>query len=246
MSAKAVVTGGTRGVGLAVARRLCADGGDVLLVYGHSDADAKHALDSLAGLPGTVTAVRADLTAPGGVVRVLDEVRRTWGTLDVFVHAAAHRRPSAAPRVSPRAMRDDLALALAPLLAGAPALTGLMAGRGGRVVAVSSAGAGRVVRSYLTQGVAKAALESLVRYLAVELAPAGITVNAVSTSKIDKGAGAEGPADVSAALAARTPAGRLTAPDDVADAVALLCRSDAGWIQGQVLTVDGGLSLVAG
>ncbi|MFF0018616.1 SDR family oxidoreductase [Streptomyces sp. NPDC005374] len=246
MSAKAVVTGGTRGVGLAVARRLCADGTDVLLVYGHSDADAKHALDSLAGLPGTVTAVRADLTAPAGVVRVLREVRQTWGALDVFVHAAAQRRPSAGPRVSLRDARDDLALALAPLLAGVPALTDLMAGRPGRVIAVSSAGAGRVVRSYLTQGVAKAALESLVRYLAVELAPAGITVNAVSTSKIDKGAGSEGPAHVAAALAARTPAGRLTTADDIADAVALLCRPDAGWIHGQVVTVDGGLSLMAG
>ena len=78
----------------------------------------------------------------------------------------------------------------------------------------------------------------------MELAGGAVTVNAVSTAKIDKG-GASASSPAASALAARTPAGRLTTPDDIADVVALLCTAEAGWIQGQVITADGGLSLRA-
>ncbi|NGO69836.1 SDR family oxidoreductase [Streptomyces boncukensis] len=246
MGGRAVVAGGTRGVGLAVARKLCTRGTDVLLVYGDSDTDAKDATGMLAGLPGGATAVRANLAAPGGILTVLDDVRERWGALDVFVHAAARRSPAPALQATARQVRDDLAVAVAPLLAAAPALTELMSGRPGRIVAVSSSGAHRAVPGYLTQGLAKAALESLIRYLAVEFAPLGVSVNAVSTALLDKGADSGGPAEVRDTLAARTPAGRLTTPEDVANAVSLLCRPEADWIHGQVVTVDGGLSLVAG
>ncbi|WP_432158456.1 MULTISPECIES: SDR family oxidoreductase [unclassified Streptomyces] len=246
MSGTAVVTGGTRGVGLAVAHKLCAHGTDALLVYGHSDTDAKQAVEALSGLPGRAEAVKADLTDPGGMAAVLDRARQRWQGLDVLVHTAADWRPAPLSGTGVRQVRDDLALALAPLLGAVPALTGLMRGRAGRIVAVSSSGGRSVVPAYLSQGVAKAALESLVRYLAVEFAPLGVTVNAVSTAKLDKGPGTAGPPELLAALAARTPAGRLTRPEDVADAVSLLCRPEAGWIQGQVVTVDGGLSLLAG
>ena len=109
---------------------------------------------------------------------------------------------------------------------------------------MSSSGARRVVDGYLGLGMAKAALESLVRYLAVELAPTGVAVNAVSTAKVDKGTDDPRP-DLVRTLAARTPAGRLTTPEDVASVVALLCTDEAGWLQGQVITVDGGLALRA-
>jgi enoyl-[acyl-carrier protein] reductase III len=117
-----------------------------------------------------------------------------------------------------------------------------MAGRPGRIIAVSSNGARMAAPAYASLGMAKAALESLVRYLAVELAPKGITVNAVSTAKIDKGPDTPAP-EVAAMLAGRTPAGRLTTPRDVAGIVALLCTDEAAWLQGQVITADGGLSL---
>lgn len=241
----AVVTGGTRGVGLAVARRLCANHDEVLLVYGHSDDDAERALKELAQLPGPARAVRADLTQEGAVRAVLDEARERWGGLDLFVHCAADWHPGPALGARAEGVRADVAMAVEPLLAAAPLLKDLMAGRPGRIVAVSSAGARRVINHYVGLGIAKAALESLVRYLAVEMAPLGIAVNAVSTAKLDKGPDTAGPPEAAAALARRTPAGRLTTPQDIAGVVSLLCHPDAGWIHGQVITADGGLSLPA-
>jgi enoyl-[acyl-carrier protein] reductase III len=138
-----------------------------------------------------------------------------------------------------------MATALDPLLYAAPELVAAMAGGPGRVVAVSSLGARSVVPRYVGLGVAKAALESLVRYLAADLAGHGIAVNAVTTAKLDKGGAAKVNPEAVKALVARTPAGRLTRPEDLADAVALLCTDEAAWIHGQVLTVDGGSGLRA-
>ncbi|KMS77336.1 short-chain dehydrogenase [Streptomyces viridochromogenes] len=238
----ALITGGTRGLGLAIARKLCACGGDVVLNYGHSDEDAERATRSLAGLKGTATAVRADLADPRAVPQLLEKVRARYGRLDVFVHNAAGWTPMQALHADLGALREDTAAALHPLLAAAPLLPGLMRGGRGRVVAVSSTGAHRVVPGYVSLGVAKAALESLVRYLAVDLSPHGIAVNAVSTAKLDKGTTTVN-REASAALAQRTPAGRLTTPADVADVVALLCTDEAAWLRGQVVTADGGLGL---
>lgn len=238
-----IVTGGTRGVGLAVARRLCEAGYDTHLVYGHGAQAAEEALKSLAGLPGSAYAVEADLRRPGAMDRVLRKVRESAERLDVFVSNAAETH-APAPATQAASARRDLTVALQPLLTGAAGIAEMMQGGPGRIVAVSSIGAGRVVGGYAGPGMAKAALESLVRYLAAELAPRGITVNAVSTSKIDHGRG-DVPPPVLEALVRRTPAGRLTTPQDVADVVELLCSPRAGWIHGQVITADGGFSLLA-
>lgn len=242
----AVVTGGGRGLGRAVARKLCASGCHVILNYVASDTDAAAAVADVAGLPGTATAVKGDVRQPEVLQDLVDAALARHGRLDIFVHNAATLPPMSAVAADLPTLHAEQALALDPLLAGAPLLAKVMDGAGGRIIAISGNGAGKVLPGFVALGVAKAALESLVRYLAVELAGKGIAVNAVATAMLDKGEpnGVAGP-DVARMLAARTPAGRLTTPADVADAVALLCADEAAWIHGQVITVDGGLGLRA-
>lgn len=240
----ALVTGATRGLGLAIARKLVASGCTVVLNHRGPEAAAEPVLRELGGLPGTAEAVRADVGRPAEMTAALRTVSERHGRLDVLVHNAASWHPMPAVGVRPGPLRADLSVALTPLLSAAGLLPELMPD-GGRVVAVSSSGARSVVPGgYVSAGVAKAALESLVRYLAAELAGHGIAVNAVSTAKIDKGTDTVNP-QLLKVLAQRTPAGRLTVPEDVADAVALLCADEAAWIHGQTLVVDGGLGLLA-
>jgi enoyl-[acyl-carrier protein] reductase III len=237
----ALVTGATRGLGLAVAAKLHASGAAVALSYSRSEDDAARAVKGLSDDGSRVLPVKADVSRPDSWPRLLDEASAAFGRLDILVHSAASWRPMSAVAADLPALHEDLSAALDPLLLAAPAIRQAMPG-GGRIVAVSSSGARSVVPGYVSLGLAKAALESLVRYLAVDLAPAGITVNAVSTAKLDKGPATPRP-EMARALAARTPAGRLTTPADLADAIALLCTDEAAWVQGQVITVDGGLSL---
>nr|WCI13844.1 LaxK3 [Streptomyces setonensis] len=239
----ALVTGATRGLGLAIARKLCASGCHVLLNHRGPLEAAAEALKALDPLPGTADAAPADLGRPGEVAALLRDIGDRHGRLDLLVHNAATWHPASALRVEAKGLREDLAVALTPLLTAAPLLPALMGDRGGRVVAISSSGARSAVPGYVNAGLAKAALESLVRYLAAELAGHRIAVNAISTAKIDKGDATTNPA-IAQVLAQRTPAGRLTTPADVADAVALLCADEAAWIHGQTLTVDGGLGLM--
>ncbi|MEU9319684.1 SDR family oxidoreductase [Streptomyces sp. NPDC048295] len=239
----ALVTGASRGLGRAVAHRLRKAGCHVYLNYAADDAAAAEAVEAAADLPGSTTPVKGDIGSAEFLAGLLDRIRDEHGQLDIFVHNAATMHPMlpVAPETGP--LFDEIALALNPLLHGAGTIAKLMP-EGGRVIAVSGNGAFEVIPHYLATGVAKAALENLVRYLAVDLAPFGITVNAVSTHLLDKGEHTSNKA-IAGLLASRTPNGRLTRPEDVADVIALLCAPEAAWIQGQVVVADGGLGLRA-
>ncbi|GAA5608984.1 SDR family oxidoreductase [Streptomyces platensis] len=239
----ALVTGATSGLGRTIAGKLAAAGCEVLLNYAHDDHAARDTERQLAEAGGKVRLMRADIGTPLGAVRLLDDIRRTHGRLDVLVHSAAsfHPAPTTAPHIG-KSLRDG-AVTLGPLLYGASRLGELMTAGAGRIVAISSTGTHAVVPGYAGTAMAKAALETLVRYLAVELAGRGIAVNAVAAGKLaDLGADAL-PAIVREQLVRRSATGHLATRDEVADVVSLLCRPEAGGLHGQVLTVDGGATL---
>lgn len=234
------VTGGSRGIGRAIALRFARDGAErVAIGYLRNDRAAEETADAIRALGAEAVLVRGNITSE----RVLADVG-TLGPLDVLVHNAATGVVRAALETEDRHWDWTLNANARALLQLARVAAPRMPD-GSSIVAISSLGAGRVLDNYILIGTSKAALESLVRYLAVELAPR-VRVNAVSAGVVETGALEHFPnREAMLAAGAANPVGRLVEPDDVAGAVAFLCSPNAVMIRGQTLVVDGGYSLRA-
>jgi enoyl-[acyl-carrier protein] reductase III len=237
----ALVTGGSRGIGKAIALRLARDGvSRIAIGYFRSDTAAEETAEELRALGAEPVLVRGNVTSGRVAERVAE-----LGALDVLVHNAATGVIRPALETEDKHWDWTLNANARALLA----LTRIAAPKmapGSSIVAISSLGSVRVLENYTLVGTSKAALEALVRYLAVELAPRGIRVNAVSAGVVETGALEHFPnRDEMLASGAANPAGRLVSPDDVAGVVSFLCSPDAEMIRGQIVVVDGGWSLPA-
>jgi enoyl-[acyl-carrier protein] reductase III len=241
LSGAALVTGGTRGIGRSIALRLAREGTARIVVgYLRNDAAAEAAAAEIESAGAEPVLVRGNVTSD----RVLAEIAAA-GPYRIVVHNAATGVIRSALETEDKHWDWTLNANARALLSLARATAPAME-RGSSIVAISSLGAQRVLPNYVLVGTSKAALEALVRYLAVELAPRGIRVNAVSAGVVETGALEFFPnKDELLATVERTPAGRLVEPDDVAAAVAFLCSAEAEMVRGQTLIVDGGFSLLA-
>jgi enoyl-[acyl-carrier protein] reductase III len=239
--ASVLVTGGTRGIGLAIARRLVRDGASrVVLGYLRNDEAAEKAAEEIRAAGAEVDLVRGNVASESTVAKIA-----AAGPYRVVVHNAATGVIRPALETEDKHWDWTLNANARSLLAIARATVPAM-DEGSAIVAISSLGAQRVLDNYVLVGTSKAALESIVRYLGVELAPRGVRVNAVSAGVVETEALHWFPnKDEMLATADRTPAGRLVEPDDVAGAVSFLCSGDAKMICGQTLIVDGGFFLKA-
>ena len=235
-----LVTGGTRGIGLAIALRLVRDGAaKAVLGYLRNDAAAAEAEGQVQAEGAEPVLVRGEVSKP----RVVEELA-SHGPYRVVVHNAATGVIRPALETDDRHWDWTLNANARALLSLARATAPAMHD-GASIVAVSSLGSQRVLDNYVLVGTSKAALESVVRYLAVELAPA-IRVNAVSGGVVETGALEHFPnRDEMLRSAERTPAGRLVEPADIAGVVSFLCSPDAAMVRGQTVVVDGGFSLRA-
>jgi enoyl-[acyl-carrier protein] reductase III len=235
-----LVTGGTRGIGLAIALRLVRDGPSrAVLGYMRNDAAAEEAAEKIRAAGAEPVLVRGEVSKEQVVAELASH-----GPYGVVVHNAATGVIRPALETTDHHWDWTLNANARALLALSRATAPSMP-EGSSIVAISSLGSQRVLESYVLVGASKAALEAVVRYLGVELAPA-IRVNAVSGGVVDTGALEHFPnREEMLRSAERTPAGRLVEADDIAGAVSFLCSTDAAMVCGQTIIVDGGFSLPA-
>jgi len=240
--ASVLVTGGSRGIGRELALRFADEGAArVAIGYFRSDSAAEAVAAELRARGAEPVLVRGNIASP----KVAEQVA-ALGPLDVLVHNAATGVIRPALETEDKHWDWTLATNARALLSLVRAAAPQMSS-GAAIVGLSSLGSFRVLDNYVLVGTSKAALESVVRYLGVELAPRGIRVNAVSAGVVETEALEFFPnkEEMLEAARGRTPAGRMVEPGDVADAVLFLASARAKMIVGQTLIVDGGFSLPA-
>jgi enoyl-[acyl-carrier protein] reductase III len=238
-----LVTGGSRGIGKGIALRFAELGAArVAVSYLRNDRAAEDTAKELEALGAEAVPLRGNVGDPDKAAALVEEA----GPLDVLVSNAATGVIRPALEIEEKHWDWTLNANARALLTLARQATPSMPA-GGSIIGISSLGSTRVLGDYVVVGVSKAALEALVRYLAVELSPRGIRVNAVSAGLVETGALEYFPNrdEMLDFYKRRTPAGRLVGPRDVADAVCFLASPEADMIRGQTLVVDGGYSILA-
>ena len=244
-----LVTGSGRGIGKAIALHFARHGAHVVVNFFRNRTPAEATAVEIRSLGRQALVVKANMGEIEGIWNLFDAISTEFGALDILVSNAASGFNRPVMEQKPKGWDWTLNINSRALLFAAQQAVPLMEKRGGgHIVAITSPGARRVLPDYVVVGASKAALEAVVRYLAVELAPLNIAVNAVSPGMVltealqhfDTARSDKHLIDKAIAL---TPAGRLVTPEDVAGVVAFLCSPAAYMIRGQVLEVDGGATL---
>jgi len=243
-----LITGSGRGIGRAIALYFAKNGADVVVNFFRNRGPAEDTAAEIEKIGRHTLLVKADVGDLNDIQRLFDEVDIKFGGLDIFIHNAASGYNRAAMQQKPKGWDWTMNINARALLFCAQRCTPLMEKRGGGyIVSITSAGSNRVLPDYVVVGSSKAALEALTRYLAVELSPRNIIVNAVSPGIVDTDAlqhfDIMNDTNLIERAIASTPAGRLVKAEDVAGLVGFLCTPAASMIRGQVIVMDGGYTL---
>lgn len=249
----AVITGGARGIGRAIALRLARDGAHCVITYRRSAELAAGLVEEIGreGVKGL--ALSLELSEPSHVPPVFERIGDAFGRVDILIANAAATAFRPLLEQKGHNVRRTFAISVDSFVAAVQAALPFMRGRAGRIVAVSGIDSFHAMPGHGLLGSAKAAVESLVRSLALELGREGITVNGVNPGMIttdssrlyiERGLGLDYEATM-AALAASTPVRRTGTVEDVADCVAWIVSDGAGFLTGQTIVLDGGLTIVS-
>ena len=244
-----LVTGSGRGIGRAIALHFAGLGANLIINFFRNRKPAEKTADEIRAIGRKALVIKADIGTDRGLDFLFDEVKKEFQALDILVNNAASGYNRPALEQNPKGWDWTMNINARSLLFSAQRAVPLMEERGGgHIVSISSPGSLRVLPDYVVVGASKAAIEALTRYLAVELADKNIIVNAVSPGVADTEAlhhfDTTQSGKIFQSLIDKTPAGRLVTPQDIARVVAFLCSPSADMIRGQVITVDGGYTLL--
>lgn len=238
----AVVTGGSRGIGAAIAQRLGKDGATVVVNYARN-SDAAHAVvENIRQAGGSAEAIQADISKPDDVSRLIDGVAERYGRIDILVNNAGVAEFGSLSAIDDAHISRQFNLNVSGLILTTKAATALFPESGGSVINISSAVSTQPLPDASTYSATKAAVDAVTKSLARELGPKQIRVNSVAPGPVAT--------DMMSAVAdeatinffvSRIPLARIGQPDDIANAVSFIVSDEASWITGQSLGVDGGI-----
>ncbi len=244
----ALITGSSRGIGRAIALKLATHGADIVINYARKTSAAEAVKAEIESRGRRAIVVKANVADPAKINAMFNQIEAEFGRCDIFVGNAASGIPRPVLETTDKHWDWTMDINARSILRCAQRAVPLMEQHGwGRIINISSQGSTRAIPNYGVTGLSKAVIEALTRYLAVDLAAKGITVNAVSPGVVDTDALTHFPIDVQetiAGVAERTPSKRIVTPKEVASLVAYLCTEEAKMIVGQTIIVDGGLSLL--
>ena len=239
----ALITGGSRGIGGAITQKLASQGADVIINYFRKRDSAEAAAEEARKKGVTAHIIKANIGEEEKINQMFAEIREKFGRLDILVNNAASGVARSALELDARGWDWTMDINAKAALLCSQQAAALMTD-GGNIVNISSLGSHLVLPKYAAVGISKAALEALTRYLAVELAPRGISVNGIAASAVKTEALKVYFEGMEEKLLKTIPAGRMVEPQDIAGLVSFLCSQAASMIRGQIIIIDGGRSLV--
>lgn len=247
---KALVTGSSRGIGRSVALAFAREGADVAIHYRRQREQALAVKREVEALGREALLIEAELEDPEAIGAMFHQIQETWGGLDIFMANAAASAFKPLMELKPHHFERTYRLVVDNMVLSVQQAVPLMEGRAGRIITISGHGVDFTLPRYGNIGSAKASVEALTRYLAYELGPKNITVNAISPGVIHTDSAAFYMADkfkeFEAACEQATPIGRLGTPEDIADVAVFLASAWSRFVTGHVLVADGGLTLTSG